>query len=175
MPIKLQHNTIHPIKVMEIQTGAPAPTFTLPNAAGELIHLESLRGQWVVLYFYPRDLTPGCTKEACGFRDHYADFRAQNIQILGISGDDAKSHQKFMAKHQLPFMLLSDLDHSVAKVYGSYGPKKFMGKNYEGIYRHTFVINPAGMLAKIYRKVKPEPHAQELLRDITELMTLDPS
>jgi thioredoxin-dependent peroxiredoxin len=158
---------------MEIQTGALAPTFVLPNAAGELISLEAFRGQWVVLYFYPRDLTPGCTKEACGFRDHHAALAAQNIQILGVSGDDAKSHQKFIAKHQLPFTLLSDLDHIVAKAYGSYGPKKFMGKDYEGLYRHTFVIDPTGMVAKIYRKVKPEPHAQELLTDIVKLMAQD--
>lgn len=151
---------------MTLEVGDFAPEFTLPNASGELIDLQSFRGQWVVLYFYPRDNTPGCTKEACGFRDQYDTYQTNQVVILGVSGDDAKSHQKFVNKQELPFYLLSDLDHQIAKAYEAYGPKKFMGKEYEGIYRHTFLINPAGKLAKIYRKVKPAEHALSVLKDL---------
>jgi len=131
--------------------------------------LSELQGKWVVLYFYPRDNTPGCTKEACGFRDAYADYEGKDIGVLGVSTDDAKSHAKFAAKHNLPFPLLIDADGEVASRYGSYGLKKFMGKEYMGITRSTFLIDPEGKLAKIYRKVKPEPHAQEVLADLAEL------
>jgi thioredoxin-dependent peroxiredoxin len=152
---------------MSIQTGITAPHFTLKNAEGQSLSLSNFLGQWVVLYFYPRDNTPGCNKEACGFRDRYEGFQEQNIQVLGVSADDASSHQKFVKKFNLPFPLLCDPDGLVAKTYESYGPKKFMGKEYEGIYRQTFVIDPTGQIVKIYRKVKPEPHAAELLEDIT--------
>ncbi len=152
---------------MSIQTGITAPNFTLKDAEGQSLSLSDFLGQWVVLYFYPRDNTPGCNKEACGFRDRYKGFQEQNIQVLGVSADDASSHQKFVKKFNLPFPLLCDPDGLVAKTYESYGPKKFMGKEYEGIYRQTFVIAPTGQIVKIYRKVKPEPHAAELLEDIT--------
>ncbi len=154
---------------MALETGELAPAFTLPDATGKLIHLQDFRGKWVVLYFYPRDNTPGCTKEACGFRDQYEAYEADQAVILGVSGDDAKSHQKFIAKQNLPFLLLSDLENEVAKVYDAFGPKKFMGKEYEGIYRHTFVIDPEGKLAKIYRKVKPADHAVTVLQDLNSL------
>jgi thioredoxin-dependent peroxiredoxin len=153
---------------MSIQTGITAPNFTLNDAEGQALSLTDFLGQWVVLYFYPRDNTPGCTKEACGFRDRYDAFQEQNIQVLGISTDDAISHQKFVKKYSLPFPLLCDPDGLVAKLYESYGPKKFMGKEYEGIYRQTFSIDPVGQIVKIYRKVKPEPHAAELLEDIVD-------
>ncbi|MEO0374301.1 MAG: thioredoxin-dependent thiol peroxidase, partial [Cyanobacteria bacterium P01_A01_bin.17] len=126
----------------------------------------SFQGQWVVLYFYPRDNTPGCTKEACGFRDRNSDYQARNTQILGISPDTAKSHQKFIEKQTLPFTLLSDPDSEVARAYESYGLKKFMGKEYDGVYRQTFIIDPQGQLAKIYRKVKPAEHAEQVLQDL---------
>ncbi|WP_404790838.1 thioredoxin-dependent thiol peroxidase [Altericista sp. CCNU0014] len=155
---------------MSIQIGFPAPTFTLNDARGEPISLSDFLGQWVILYFYPKDNTPGCNKEACGFRDRYDAFTAQNIKVLGVSPDGELSHQKFIRKFDLPFTLLCDPDATVAKAYESYGPKQFMGKSYEGVLRQTFVIDPKGNLAKIYRKVKPEPHAQELLGDIAELM-----
>lgn len=151
-------------KIMTLAIGDYAPEFTLPNADGDSIVLKSFRGQWVVLYFYPRDNTPGCTKEACGFRDQYETYQTEQVVILGVSGDDAKSHQKFINKQDLPFQLLSDLDLNVAKSYEAYGPKKFMGKEYEGFYRHTFLIDPEGRLAKIYRKVKAADHATDVLQ-----------
>jgi thioredoxin-dependent peroxiredoxin len=149
--------------------GKTAPDFTLNDADGVSIRLSQLRGQWVVLYFYPRDNTPGCTKEACGFRDRHDAFVAQNIRVLGLSADDSSAHQKFAKKFGLPFTLLCDPEGAIAKTYESYGPKKFMGKTYEGIYRQTFVMNPAGEIVKIYRKVKPEHHAKEVLQDIADL------
>lgn len=154
---------------MTLNVGDPAPEFELPDAEGNTVKLQDLKGQWVVLYFYPRDNTPGCTKEACGFRDAYADYQDSDVVVLGVSTDDAKSHTKFATKYELPFPLLIDEGGAIAGSYGSYGLKKFMGKEYMGISRSTFIIDPAGKLAKIYRKVKPEPHAQEVLADIAEL------
>ena len=130
------------------------------------MRLSDLKGRRVVLYFYPRGNTPGCTKEACGFRDAYSDYQAQDVVVLGISTDDAKSHAKFTTKYELPFPLLCDADAVVAQAYGSYGLKKFMGKEFMGVYRHTFVIDPDGTIERIYRKVKPESHATEILADL---------
>lgn len=157
------------ISAMSLNLGDFAPDFTLDDTQGKSVSLSQFRGQWVVLYFYPRDSTPGCTKEACGFRDRHNAFLAQNICVLGVSPDDSAAHQKFVKKFDLPFTLLCDPDGAIAKTYESYGSKQFMGKTYEGVYRQTFVINPDGAIVKIYRKVKPEPHAEEVLRDITEL------
>lgn len=154
---------------MTLAVGDPSPSFELPDAEGNVVKLQDMQGKWVVLYFYPRDNTPGCTKEACGFRDAYADYQNSNIVVLGVSTDDAKSHAKFVTKHNLPFPLLIDEGGAIASSYGSYGLKKFMGKEYMGITRSTFIIDPKGKIAKIYRKVKPEPHAQEVLADIAEL------
>lgn len=155
---------------MTLSVGDPAPAFELSDAEGMIFRLSDLQGKWIVLYFYPRDNTPGCTKEACGFRDAYTDYQNHEVVVLGVSTDDAKSHTKFATKHNLPFPLLIDEGGAVASTYGRYGLKKFMGKEYMGITRSTFVINPDGKLAKIYPKVKPEPHAQEVLADLTELM-----
>jgi peroxiredoxin Q/BCP len=155
---------------MALIIGEPAPEFEMPDAEGNLVKLSQFRGQWVVLYFYPRDNTPGCTKEACGFRDAYADYQGKAIVVLGVSTDDAKSHTKFATKYMLPFPLLVDEGGQVAATYDSYGLKKFMGKEYMGITRSTFIIDPEGNLAKIYPKVKPEPHAQEVLEDLAGLM-----
>lgn len=152
---------------MTLQPGDLAPDFTLPDTDGNLVSLSALRGQRVVLYFYPRDNTPGCTKEACGFRDAYVDYQAQNVVVLGVSLDDAKAHTKFTQKYQLPFPLLCDTDATVATAYESYGLKKFMGKEFMGVYRQTFVIGADGRIEKIYRKVKPESHATEVLADLT--------
>jgi peroxiredoxin Q/BCP len=154
---------------MTLNVGDPAPDFELSDAEGNPVKLTALQGKWVVLYFYPRDNTPGCTKEACGFRDIYADYQDSDVVVLGVSTDDAKSHTKFATKYDLPFPLLIDEEGAIASQYGSYGLKKFMGKEYMGVSRSTFIIDPAGNLAKIYRKVKPEPHAQEVLNDIAEL------
>ncbi len=121
-----------------------------------------------MLYFYPRDNTPGCTKEACGFRDAYPEYQAQEIVVLGVSTDDAKSHTKFEQKFNLTFPLLTDADGEVATAYESYGLKKFMGKEYMGISRNTFVIGPDGKIEKIYLKVKPESHASDILSHLAE-------
>ena len=154
---------------MTLQVGDPAPDFSLADADGNTVRLADLKGKRVVLYFYPRDNTPGCTKEACAFRDNYDAYQAKDVVILGVSTDDAKSHQKFITKHDLPFPLLVDEDANVATAYGSYGLKKFMGKEYMGISRSTFVIGPDGSLEKIYRKVKAEKHPVELLAELDEL------
>lgn len=154
---------------MALKPGDPAPDFNLPDANGNLVRLADFQGKTVVLYFYPRDNTPGCTKEACGFRDAYPDYQAQDTVILGISTDDAKSHTKFVQKFSLPFTLLSDPDGQVAAAYDSYGLKKFMGKEYMGVSRNTFVIGPDGKIEKIYLKVKPDQHATEVLGDLARL------
>ncbi|NJR64645.1 MAG: thioredoxin-dependent thiol peroxidase [Leptolyngbyaceae cyanobacterium CRU_2_3] len=151
---------------MNLQPGDLAPDFSLPDGAGNLIKLSDFRGNRVILYFYPRDNTPGCTKEACSFRDAYANYQSHNIQVLGISTDDAKSHTKFSTKYNLPFPLLSDEDGQVSTAYESYGLKKFMGKEYVGITRNTFVIDPEGKIEKVYLKVKPESHAVEILAEL---------
>lgn len=151
---------------MTLTIGSPAPDFTLFDADGTAVSLDTLRGKWVVLYFYPRDNTPGCIKEACAFRDLQSDFAAKNAIIYGVSTDDAKSHNKFITKYQLPFQLLIDPDGSMATEYESYGLKKFMGKEYLGISRNTVLIDPEGTIVKFYKKVKPELHPEAVLKDI---------
>ncbi|MBW4443918.1 MAG: thioredoxin-dependent thiol peroxidase [Plectolyngbya sp. WJT66-NPBG17] len=152
---------------MALNIGDRAPDFSLPDTQGNLVNLADLKGKRVVLYFYPRDNTPGCTKEACGFRDTYDQYQAQDVVLLGVSTDDAKSHEKFVKKYDLPFPLLCDEGGKVAETYESYGLKKFMGKEYLGITRNTFVISPDGTIEKIYRKVKPDLHATQILADLT--------
>lgn len=151
---------------MTLKSGDLAPDFTLPDANGNLVSLAEFRGKRVVLHFYPRDNTPGCTKEACGFRDAYPNYEAEHVVVLGISTDDAKSHTKFIQKFNLPFSLLSDADAQVATAYDSYGLKKFMGKEYMGVSRNTFIISPDGKIEKIYLRVKPEQHAADILSDL---------
>ena len=152
---------------MVLQIGDPAPDFTLPNQYGEPVQLSSLRGQRVVVYFYPKDDTPGCTKEACNFRDRWDSLQKQGIQVLGISKDNASSHTKFIAKHTLPFTLLTDEEPcAVASSYDSYGLKKFMGREYMGMMRHTFLIDAEGKIEKIYRKVKSATMADDLINDL---------
>ena len=140
-----------------------APDFTLTSDEGEEITLSSFRGKKVVLYFYPKDDTPGCTKEACSFRDDYSPFTMKGAVVIGVSPDDTASHKKFRAKYGLPFYLLSDPDHRVASLYGAWGEKKMYGKTYEGIIRSTFVIGEDGKIIKAFPKVNPEGHAQEVL------------
>jgi peroxiredoxin Q/BCP len=152
---------------MALQIGDPAPDFNLPNEAGESISLSQFKGQRVVIYFYPKDDTPGCTKEACNFRDQWGAFEQHGITVLGISKDGATSHAKFIAKYSLPFTLLSDGEPCpVATAYESYGLKQFMGKEYMGMMRHTFVVDPGGKLEKIYTKVKAETMADTILSDL---------
>lgn len=152
---------------MTLQIGDPAPEFTLPDQAGVNVSLVQFKGKRVVIYFYPKDDTPGCTKEACNFRDQWSGFEQNAITVLGISKDGASSHAKFVAKYDLPFTLLSDAEPCpVAAAYGSYGLKKFMGKEYMGMMRHTFVVDPEGKVEKIYTKVKAETMASDILSDL---------
>ena len=143
--------------------GSVAPPITTTDADGQKVSLKDFRGQKVVLYFYPKDDTPGCTKEACSFRDAFSQFKKQGIEILGVSPDSEKSHKKFTAKYNLPFTLLADPDHAIADAYGTYGEKKFMGRTYLGVKRTTFLIDEKGKIKKIFEKVKPEEHAREVL------------
>ena len=152
---------------MALQIGDTAPDFTLPDQDGQPVALKDLRGQRVVIYFYPKDDTPGCTKEACNFRDQWDSFKGHGIKVLGISKDNAKSHAKFIDKYTLPFTLLSDSEPCpVAESYESYGLKKFMGREYMGMMRHTFVIDADGKLEKIYKKVKAATMADDILKDL---------
>jgi peroxiredoxin Q/BCP len=152
---------------MGLAIGDAAPDFTLPDQDGKPLTLSSLRGQRVVIYFYPKDDTPGCTKEACNFRDRWSDLESQGIRVLGISKDDANSHGKFIAKYTLPFTLLTDADPCpVATAYSSYGLKKFMGKEYMGMLRQTFVVDAEGKLELVYEKVKAETMADQILSDL---------
>ena len=143
--------------------GTIAPAFELTNDVGETVRLKDLRGQQVVLYFYPKDDTPGCTKEACGFRDDYSRLRRAGAVILGVSPDSARSHTSFKEKFDLPFPLLADEDKKVCKLYGVWGKKKFMGREYMGVRRTTFLIGPDGKIARVFENVKADGHSQEVL------------
>lgn len=150
-----------------IDVGEMAPDFTLESDSGEEVRLSDYRGKRVVLYFYPKDNTSGCTRQACGFRDVKPDFDARGSVILGVSPDGVASHRKFRDKYDLNFPLLADADHAVAELYGAWGKKKMYGREYEGILRSTFVIDPEGRVERVYAKVKPAGHAEELLEDLT--------
>ncbi len=151
-----------------LKEGATAPAFKTTDALGEKVQLKDFRGQKVVLYFYPKDDTPGCTKEACSFRDTFSEFEARDIKVLGVSPDSEASHKKFAEKFNLPFTLLADKDHVIADAYGTYGQKKFMGRTYMGVNRMTFLIDEKGKIKKIFAKVKPEEHAREVLEAFGE-------
>jgi thioredoxin-dependent peroxiredoxin len=146
-----------------LKEGSTAPAFTTTDASGNTVKLKDFKGQKVVLYFYPKDDTPGCTKEACSFRDDFAAFKKKGINVLGVSPDSEASHKKFAEKYKLPFTLLADRDHKIADAYGTYGQKKFMGRTYMGILRTTFLIDEKGKIKKVFEKVKPEDHAREVL------------
>lgn len=148
---------------MTISAGIPAPDFSLPDEKGQLHRLSDFRGQTVVLYFYPKDNTPGCTTEACNFRDDYSAYQEAGIVILGVSPDAIRSHAKFKQKYDLSFPLLADVDHKVCEQYGVWGLKKFMGREYEGVLRTTFLIGPDGIIKKVFENVKPAQHSQEVL------------
>ncbi len=147
-----------------IKEGDAAPDFEARDAEGDTVRLSDLRGQRVVVYFYPKDDTPGCTKEACSFRDSFAEFGRRGIKVLGVSTDDEKSHRKFAEKYSLPFTLLADTDHSVADAFGVYGEKQFMGRKYMGVQRTTFLIDERGRVRKVFDKVKVDEHADEVLK-----------
>ena len=146
--------------------GQAAPQFTLQNEKGEQVSLQDFKGKNVVLYFYPKDMTPGCTTEACDFRDAYEDFSSLNAVILGVSMDDANRHTKFIEKHGLPFSLLVDEDHAVAEAYGVWVLKKNFGKEYMGIERTTFLIDENGVVKQEWRKVKVKNHIEEVLNTL---------
>jgi peroxiredoxin Q/BCP len=154
---------------MTIAEGKSAPDFTLPDETGKKHKLSDYRGKTVVLYFYPADDTPGCTKEACDFRDDYLKYKAAGAVVLGVSPDDEASHDKFKAKYKLPFPLLADTDHKVAEKYGVWAEKSMFGKKYMGIVRSTFIIDGDGKVAKAYEKVKVVSHSQNILADLAEL------
>jgi len=147
----------------QLKEGDKAPDFAVNDAEGKRVRLKDLRGKKVVLYFYPKDDTPGCTKEACSFRDSFAQFKKRGIEVLGVSLDSERSHQKFIGKYDLPFRLLADTERAISEGYGTYGEKKFMGRTYMGNHRMTFLIDEEGKIKKIFSKVKPEDHAAEVL------------
>ncbi len=151
-----------------INEGDQAPDFTLQSDAGTDVTLSSLRGRPVVLYFYPRDDTPGCTAQACGIRDAYGEFERAGAVVLGVSPDDERSHVKFKDKYELPFTLLADPDHSVAEEYGAWGEKSYAGKKYVGVKRSTFVIDAEGNVKKVMHNVKPATHADDVLAALAE-------
>src|SRR5258707_11246084 len=148
---------------LKLREGDVAPKFTVATSGGGKISLADYQGQNVILYFYPKDDTPGCTKEACAFRDYFADFKKAGAIVLGVSPDPVKSHDKFVEKFKLPFTLLADEDKKIVQAYGVWGEKRFMGMKYIGTYRVTFLIGPDGRIKKIWPKVKPAQHAQEVL------------
>ncbi|MCG8453250.1 MAG: thioredoxin-dependent thiol peroxidase [Spirochaetales bacterium] len=146
-----------------LNIGDMAPDFTLQDGQGKYVSLSDFSDRHVILYFYPKDDTPGCTKEACGFRDSYDQYLQANAVVLGISADSSHSHEKFSTKFKLPFPLLSDPNKDVIKLYEAWGIKKMYGKEYEGILRYTYVIGPDGAIVDAYEKVKPAEHAQQIL------------
>jgi peroxiredoxin Q/BCP len=148
---------------MLLSSGIPAPNFSLLDETGAPRELSDYLGQPVVLYFYPKDDTPGCTAEACNFRDDYSAYQQAGVVILGVSPDSPPSHAKFKAKFGLPFTLLADEQHQVCEQYGVWGRKKFMGREYDGVFRTTFLISPEGKIIKVFENVKPAEHSQEVL------------
>ena len=154
--------------ILTLKTGDPAPSFPARASGGRTVTLAEFKGRQVVLYFYPRDNTSGCTREACGFRDAHARIEAQGAVVLGVSTDSVKSHDQFIEKLGLPFVLLADEDKEIVKAYGAWGKKKFMGREYEGIHRVTFLIGPAGKVKRVWSVVKPETHAAEVLAALAD-------
>ena len=146
-----------------VEEGEPAPEFELTSDSGETVRLSDLRGKPVVLYFYPKDDTPGCTAQACGIRDAWGEFEARGAVVLGVSPDDESSHGKFKEKYELPFKLLADTDHATAEDYGVWVEKNYGGNTYMGVERSTFVIDADGKVAKELRRVKPDTHADDVL------------
>lgn len=153
---------------MNLHEGQQAPDFTLPDQNGTQHSLKQYRGSWVLLYFYPKDDTPGCTQEACTLRDNFPHFQNLKAVVLGISVDSVAKHKKFADKYELPFTLLADEQKTVVEQYGVWGQRSFVGIKYDGISRTSFLINPEGMIAKIYYDVEPASHATEVLRDIEQ-------
>jgi peroxiredoxin Q/BCP len=154
---------------MPLTAGNPAPDFDMLDDQGTLRRLVDYRGRPVILYFYPADDTPGCTKEACNFRDDYSDYQKAGVTILGVSPDSVKSHAKFKEKYQLPFPLLADEGHKVCDAYGVWGTKKLIGRDYEGVLRTTFLINKQGSIAHVFENVRPSEHSVEVLSKLNSI------
>ena len=152
-----------------MEEGKPAPDFELRSDSGETVKLSDLRGKPIVLYFYPKDDTPGCTTQACGIRDAYGEFEREGAIVLGVSPDDERSHVKFKEKYELPFALLADVDHRVSDAYGVWGEKSFVGKKYMGVSRSTFVIGADGNIKRVMHDVKPGTHADDVLATLRSL------
>ena len=148
---------------MPLPEGIAAPDFSLPDETGGPHKLSDYRDKYVVLYFYPKDDTPGCTTEACNFRDDYSAYHKAGVTILGVSPDSPEKHAKFKSKYDLPFSLLADSDHKVCELYGVWGRKKFMGREYDGVLRTTYLIDPQGVIARVFENVKPADHSTEIL------------
>src|SRR6476659_9620582 len=152
---------------LRLREGDLAPEFTAATNGGGTMSLADLKGKNVILYFYPKDDTPGCTKEACAFRDDFAEFKERGAVVLGVSTDSVKSHDKFVRKYKLPFTLLADEDKKIVKAYGVWGRKSFLGRKYQGTHRVTFLIGPDGIIKRIWLTVKPVEHAKEVLETIS--------
>lgn len=153
----------------KLKIGKIAPDFILPDQDGKIHRLSDYKGQWTLIYFYPKDDTPGCTKEACSMRDMMPDFKKLKLQVFGVSVQGVKSHRKFAEKYNLSFTLLADEDKKIVNKYGVWGEKSMYGRKYMGTFRTSFLINPKGVIAKIYEKVNPEIHAEEILEDLKTL------
>jgi thioredoxin-dependent peroxiredoxin len=155
-----------------IITNMKAPDFELPDQNGITHKLSDYQGKWLVIYFYPKDDSPGCTQEACSFRDSSADFKKRGVEVVGISKDTHRSHKKFEQKYHLNFTLLSDPEHQVIDAYGAWGEKKLFGRTFEGIHRNTYIVNPQGEIVKTYIKVNPLIHSAEILKDLETFMAV---
>jgi thioredoxin-dependent peroxiredoxin len=155
---------------MPLSSGSLAPDFVLQDENGLKHSLSDYRGKPLILYFYPKDDTPGCTTEACNFRDDYSKYQEARVVILGISPDTPRSHKKFKAKYDLPFTLLADEDHSICDLFGTWGPKKLMGKSYEGVLRTTFIIDSQGVIQNVFENVKPAEHSIEVLAALSQVI-----
>ena len=152
-----------------LEKGQPAPTFSLPDQDGNNVSLADKKGKWVILYFYPKDLTPGCTTEACNFQETLPDLQDLNAEVIGVSKDSVKSHRKFADKHNLQFTLLSSEDSDMVEQYGAWQEKSMYGKKYMGIARITYIIDPEGKIAKVFPKVSPKQHHSEVYESLKEL------
>lgn len=154
--------------MFHLKAGDKAPDFNITDQNGKVHHIADYKGKKVILYFYPKDLTPGCTVESCNLRDNYDDLKKKGFEVIGVSADDEKKHKKFIEKHDLPFNLLADTNKSVLNDYGVWGEKKFMGRTYDGIHRTTFIIDENGVIEKIINKVKTKDHTQQILDELEE-------
>ena len=156
------------MSIVTLKEGDKAPAFSGKDQNGKTVSLSDLKGKRVILFFYPKDMTPGCTAEACNLGENYSELQKRDFEVIGVSADDETRHQKFIAKYDLPFTLLADTDLKIIKSYGVWGNKKFMGKEYDGIHRTTFIIGKDGVLEKVILKVKTKDHTAQILEELGE-------